>query len=73
MSSKRHKEVAESFEEYLEAEISSSMDYLTIQTPKHLSAFRKIDLQENFPVLICHLSRRGGGEGWRKAQKLPEK
>jgi hypothetical protein len=28
-------------------------DYLTIQTSKHLSAFLKIDLQENFPALIC--------------------
>jgi hypothetical protein len=28
-------------------------DYLAIQTPKRLSAFLKIDLQENFPALIC--------------------
>jgi hypothetical protein len=28
-------------------------DYLAIQTSKHLSSFLKIDLQENFPALIC--------------------
>jgi hypothetical protein len=53
------------------------MDLLTKQTPKHLSAFLKIDL-----ALIGHpsTSRRkcirlqtGGWGGWRKTQKLQQK
>jgi hypothetical protein len=42
--------------------------------------FLKIDLQENFPTLICHPSGRkfiylagGGGGGWHKTQKIPQK
>jgi hypothetical protein len=39
-------------------------DYLTTQTSKHLRAFLKIDLQENFSALkILSSQKRGGSRG----------